>query len=65
MTEQLNSEIRPRKAWYALSLMLFLAGTAGFLSLLYLTFASCPTGTQFVVPGSVTVHVSEAARSRS
>lgn len=57
-----NNDIRPRKAWYVLSLLLFLGGTAGFFAVLYLTFASCPKGTQFMVPGSVTVHVGEPAR---
>jgi uncharacterized Tic20 family protein len=54
-----DQEVRPRRAWYALCLALFLAATTGMVAVVCSAITSFPSGTQFLVPGSLSVHVTE------
>lgn len=47
----------PSKAWYLLALLAFLLSTAGIAVEIYSIVRSFPNGTQFLVPGSVTINV--------
>ncbi|HSQ77993.1 MAG TPA: DUF4870 domain-containing protein [Nitrospirota bacterium] len=47
----------PSKAWYILALLVFLLSTAGIAVEIYGIVQSFPKGTQFLVPGSVTLSV--------
>jgi len=47
----------PSKAWYVLALLVFLLSTAGIAVEMYGIVQSFPKGTQFLVPGSVTISV--------
>ncbi len=47
----------PSKAWYLLALVVFLLSTAGIAAEIYGIVQSFPNGTQFLVPGSVTISV--------
>jgi uncharacterized Tic20 family protein len=47
----------PARAWYLLALAVFLLSTAGIAAEIYGIVRSFPKGTQFLVPGSVTISV--------
>jgi uncharacterized Tic20 family protein len=47
----------PSRAWYLLALAVFLLSTAGIAAEIYGIVWSFPKGTQFLVPGSVTISV--------
>ncbi len=50
-----NTRKKPARAWYVLSLMLFVCSTTGSAAIIVDAVRTFPQGTQFLVPGSTTL----------
>lgn len=58
-----KDDIRPGKAWYIVALVVFLVGVGGGACIFIATlFSSIFDGTQFRIPGSITVSIEEPSK---